>query len=60
MKIKLTFENGSLKEFVDTIKNKVEKLEVDHGNATMDKVSFIESLVDYKGKVMKLAVKCEN
>jgi hypothetical protein len=26
----------------------------------MDKVSFIESLVDYKGKVMKLAVKCEN
>jgi hypothetical protein len=60
LKIKLTFENGSLKEFVDTIKNKVEKLEVDHGNATMDKVSFIESLVDYKGKVMKLAVKCEN
>ncbi len=60
MKIKLTFENVSLKEFVDKIKNKVEKLETDHGNATMDKVSFIESLVDYKGKVEKLEVECEN
>jgi hypothetical protein len=26
----------------------------------MDKVSFIESLVDYKGKVEKLEVECEN
>jgi len=50
----------SLKEYVDTIKNKVEKLEVDHGNATMEKVSFIEFLVDYKCKVKKLEVECEN
>jgi hypothetical protein len=51
LKIKLTFENVSLKEFVDIIKNKVEKLEADHGNATMEKVSFIESLVNYNSKV---------
>ncbi len=60
LKIKLTFENVSLKESIDTIKNKVEKLEVDHGNATMEKVSFIEFLVDYKCKVEKLEVECEN
>lgn len=60
MKIKLTFENVSLKEYVDTIKNKVEKLEVDHGNATMEKVSFIEFLVDYKCIVEKLEAECEN
>jgi len=49
-----------LKESVDTIKNKVEKLETNHGNANMEKFSSIESLVDYKGKVEKLEVECEN
>jgi hypothetical protein len=60
LKIKLIFENVSLKESVDTIKNKVEKLEVDHRNATMEKVLFIEFLVDYKCKVEKLEVECGN
>ncbi len=60
MKIKLTFENVPVKESVDTIKNKVEKLETNHGNANMEKFSSIESLVDYKGKVEKLEVECEN
>ncbi len=58
MKIKLTFENVSLKESIDTIKSKVEKLEVDHRNATMEKVSVIEFLVDYKCKVLE--DECEN
>jgi hypothetical protein len=54
LKIKLAFENVSLKESVDTLKSKVEKLEADHGNATMEKVSFIESLANYKRKAKKL------
>jgi chromosome segregation ATPase len=60
LKIKLALENVSLKESVDTLKNKVEKLEADHGNAAMEKVSLTESLADYKGKAEKLEAECEN
>ncbi len=50
----------SLKDFVDTLKNKVENLEANHGNVAMEKVSLIESLANYKGKVRKLEVEREN
>jgi len=60
LKIKLALENVSLKDFVDTLKNKVENLEANHGNVAMEKVSLIKSLANYKGKVGKLEVECEN
>ncbi len=60
LKIKLALENVSLKDFVDTLKNKVENLEANHGNVAMEKVSLIESLANYKGKVRKLEVEREN
>jgi hypothetical protein len=36
LKIKLALENVSLKDLVDTLKNKVENLEANHGNVAME------------------------